>query len=81
MLSLPVGVSIYVHTRPTDLRKSFDGLCGIVRNVRVAPLRRRCRQCRDRRDGVVPVAGGSFAGVGSASQTLSASLLTAASAA
>jgi len=32
MLSLPVGVAIYVHTRPTDLRKRFDGLCGIVRN-------------------------------------------------
>lgn len=32
MLSLPGGVSIYVHTRPTDLRKSFDGLCGIIRS-------------------------------------------------
>ena len=32
MLSLPASVSIFVHTRPTDLRKSFDGLCGIVRN-------------------------------------------------
>jgi len=32
MRSLPVGVSLYLHTRPTDLRKRFDGLCGIVRN-------------------------------------------------
>ena len=32
MMSIPGGVSIYVHTRPTDLRKSFDGLCGIIRN-------------------------------------------------
>jgi hypothetical protein len=32
MLSIPGSVSIYVHTRPTDLRKSFDGLCGNIRN-------------------------------------------------
>ena len=32
MLNLPSGVAIYVHTRPTDLRKSFDGLCGLIRN-------------------------------------------------
>ena len=31
MLSLPVGAAIYVYTRPTDLRKSFDGLCGLIR--------------------------------------------------
>ena len=32
MLSLPASVSIFVHTRPTDLRKSFDGLCGVIRS-------------------------------------------------
>lgn len=31
MLSLPPGMVVYLHTRPTDMRKSFDGLCGIVR--------------------------------------------------
>ena len=31
MLSLPSNVSILVHTEPTDLRKGFDGLSGIVR--------------------------------------------------
>lgn len=31
MLSLAPTASIYVYTRPTDMRKGFDGLCGIVR--------------------------------------------------
>jgi transposase len=31
MLNIPAGVAIYLHTRPTDMRKSFDGLCGIIR--------------------------------------------------
>ena len=31
MLSIPPTVSIYLHTRATDMRKGFDGLCGIVR--------------------------------------------------
>lgn len=31
MLSIPSSAAIYLHTRPTDMRKSFDGLCGIVR--------------------------------------------------
>lgn len=31
MLSIPASVAIYVHTAPTDLRKGFDGLSGIVR--------------------------------------------------
>jgi transposase len=30
MLSLPVPVRIFVHTAPTDMRKSFDGLSTIV---------------------------------------------------
>jgi len=30
MLSLPVPVKIFVHTAPTDMRKSFDGLSAIV---------------------------------------------------
>ena len=31
MLSIPPSVSLYLYTPPTDMRKSFDGLSGIVR--------------------------------------------------
>ena len=31
MLSLTHNAKIYVHVPPTDLRKSFDGLIGLVR--------------------------------------------------
>ena len=31
MLSVAPAAAIYVYTRPTDMRKGFDGLCGIVR--------------------------------------------------
>ena len=31
MLSLPSTVSIFLYTEPTDMRKGFDGLSGIVR--------------------------------------------------
>lgn len=31
MLSVAQAASIYVYTRPTDMRKGFDGLCGIIR--------------------------------------------------
>jgi transposase len=31
MLSIPSTVTIYLHTQPTDMRKGFDGLSGIVR--------------------------------------------------
>ena len=31
MLSVPATVSIYLYTPPTDMRKGFDGLSGIVR--------------------------------------------------
>ena len=30
MLSLPPTIRIFVHALPTDMRKSFDGLCAIV---------------------------------------------------
>ena len=30
MLTCPTHVPIYFHARPVDLRKSFDGLCGLV---------------------------------------------------
>lgn len=33
MLSLPPTVSIFVHTEPTDMRKQFDGLAGLVRTA------------------------------------------------
>jgi len=33
MLSLPPQVRVFVCTRPTDLRKSFDGLSGLVEEV------------------------------------------------
>jgi transposase len=33
MLSFAPHLQIYLHTRPTDLRKSFDGLSGLVRSV------------------------------------------------
>lgn len=31
MLSLPGTTRIWVCTMPTDMRKSFDGLCGLIR--------------------------------------------------
>ena len=31
MLSIPPTVPIFLYTEPTDLRKGFDGLSGIVR--------------------------------------------------
>ena len=31
MLSIPATTAIYLHTAPTDLRKGFDGLSGLVR--------------------------------------------------
>lgn len=33
MLTLAANLRIYLHTRPTDMRKSFDGLSGLVRSV------------------------------------------------
>jgi len=33
MLTLASNLRIYLHTRPTDMRKSFDGLSGLVRSV------------------------------------------------
>lgn len=32
MLSIPFTVPIFLYTAPTDMRKSFDGLSGIVRS-------------------------------------------------
>jgi transposase len=36
MLSFAPNVRIFLHARPTDMRKSFDGLCGLVRSVLAA---------------------------------------------
>lgn len=33
MLSLPANVRVFLCTRPTDMRKSFDGLHGMVLEV------------------------------------------------
>lgn len=33
MLSFPASVRIYVAPGATDMRKSFDGLCGVVQDV------------------------------------------------
>lgn len=33
MLSFAPNLRIYLCTRPTDMRKSFDGLCALVRGV------------------------------------------------
>ncbi|MDP6721077.1 MAG: IS66 family insertion sequence element accessory protein TnpB [Pirellulaceae bacterium] len=33
MLSFAPHLRIYLHTQPTDMRKSFDGLSGLVRSV------------------------------------------------
>lgn len=33
MLSLPPQVRVFLCTRPTDMRKSFDGLHGLVQEV------------------------------------------------
>ena len=32
MLSIPSTVSIFLYREPTDMRKGFDGLSGIVRS-------------------------------------------------
>jgi transposase len=32
MLALAPSVPIYLHTEPVDMRKSFDGLYGIIKN-------------------------------------------------
>jgi len=32
MLTLPPQMRIYAHLSPTDMRKSFDGLCALVRS-------------------------------------------------
>ena len=33
MIGMPNNVRIYLHAHPTDIRKSFDGLSALVRNV------------------------------------------------
>ena len=33
MLNFAANMRIFLHARPTDMRKSFDGLCGLIRNV------------------------------------------------
>lgn len=33
MLALPSHAKIWLHAAPTDMRKSFDGLCGQVLNA------------------------------------------------
>jgi transposase len=33
MLTFSPNLRIYLHTQPTDMRKSFDGLSGLVRGV------------------------------------------------
>ena len=39
MLSLPPAVSIFLCTRPIDCRRSFDGLCALVReHLQLDPL-------------------------------------------
>jgi len=32
MLSIPSSTAIYLHTSPTDMRRGFDGLCGMIRS-------------------------------------------------
>jgi transposase len=32
MLSIPANISIFLYNQPTDMRKGFDGLSGIVRS-------------------------------------------------
>jgi len=33
MLSVPSGVRVFLCVQPTDMRKSFDGLAGLVQSV------------------------------------------------
>lgn len=33
MLSLSGGVRVFVCTQPADMRRSFDGLCGMVQDI------------------------------------------------
>jgi transposase len=33
MIGFPPALKIHVCTRPTDMRKSFDGLCGLAEHV------------------------------------------------
>jgi transposase len=32
MLAISPGIKIYLHTEPIDMRKSFDGLFGVIKN-------------------------------------------------
>ena len=32
-MTIPATVSIFLYTQPTDMRKGFDGLSGIVRGA------------------------------------------------
>ena len=41
MLNLPLPVRVYLCLQPTDMRRSFDGLCRMVRRISSAPIR--CR--------------------------------------
>lgn len=36
MLSFAPNTRIFLHAGPTDMRKSFDGLCGLVRSALAA---------------------------------------------
>jgi transposase len=39
MLTLPPNVTVLLHREPVDIRRSFDGLIGVVRNsLRADPL-------------------------------------------
>lgn len=53
MLSFPHALTIYLHRSPVDMRKSFDGLFGIVKNehsmdVRQGGLFMFINRCRNR---------------------------------
>jgi len=32
MITIPPGLKIFISTNPMDMRKSFDGMAGIVKN-------------------------------------------------
>jgi transposase len=33
MINLPSSLRVFVCTKPTDMRRSFDGLCGMAQNL------------------------------------------------
>ena len=46
MIGLAHGVKVFICTDPADMRRSFDGLCGMTENLmKLDPLTNTPRRC------------------------------------